>query len=277
MVARIISVLSGKGGVGKTTVVVNLGAALASVFKENVAIIDCNISTSHLSLYMGMYQCPVTLNHVLRGEADITEATYLHPSGVKVIPASLSLKDLNGADISLLQSVLRNLVQHVDIIILDAAPGFTRETWAVMQASEEILFVTLPQVPAAVDIIRCRDMLAEVGAKKELGIVLNMVAKKNYELSKKDVEHMTDLPVIASIPQDTNILRSLGMKAPVVTYKRNAPASIEFIKLAAGVAGYHPKKDVLSRLMRLFGNHEGAYEKVRQPVQAGNPFNFQSQ
>jgi len=268
MAARIISILSGKGGVGKTTVVVNLGAALASVFKENVAIIDCNISTSHLSLYMGMYQCPVTLNHVLRGEADIKEATYLHSSGVKVIPASLSLKDLNGADISLLGSVLRNLVQHVDIILLDAAPGFTRETWAVMQASDEVLFVTLPQVPATVDIIRCREMLQEVGAKRELGLVLNMVTKKNYELSTKDVEHMTDLPVIASIPQDTNILRSLGMKAPVVTYKRNAPASIEFIKLAASVAGYQPRKDVYSRLMRLFGSHDTAYEKVRQHAPA---------
>lgn len=265
MAARIISVLSGKGGVGKTTVVVNLGAALASVFNENVAVIDCNISTSHLSLYMGMYQCPVTLNHVLRGEADITEATYLHPSGVKVIPASLSLKDLNGADISLLESVLRNLVQHVDIILLDAAPGFTRETWAVMQASDEILFVTLPQVPATVDIIRCRDMLQEVGAKRELGVVLNMASKKNYELSKKDVEHMTDLHVIASIPHDSNILRSLGAKAPVVTYKRGSPSSIEFIKLAANIAGYRPKKDVLSRMLRLFGSHGVTYEKL--PVQ----------
>lgn len=80
---RIIGVISGKGGVGKTTVVANLGVILASEFKKDVIIVDCNISTSHLALYLGMYYCPITLNQVLKGEAKIEDAMYeYHVSGL---------------------------------------------------------------------------------------------------------------------------------------------------------------------------------------------------
>ena len=62
---RIIGVVSGKGGVGKTTLVANLGAALASLYKKDVIVVDCNVTTSHLGLYLGMYYYPISLNKVL--------------------------------------------------------------------------------------------------------------------------------------------------------------------------------------------------------------------
>jgi septum site-determining protein MinD len=73
---RIIGIVSGKGGVGKTTIVANLGAALASFYKKRVIIVDCNVTTSHLGLYLGMYYHPVSLNQVLRGEASMDDAIY---------------------------------------------------------------------------------------------------------------------------------------------------------------------------------------------------------
>jgi MinD-like ATPase involved in chromosome partitioning or flagellar assembly len=85
---RIIGVLSGKGGVGKTTLVANLGASLASVFNKDVIVVDCNVTTSHLGLYLGMYYYPISLNKVLNGQVNIDNAIYDYSIiGMRIIPA----------------------------------------------------------------------------------------------------------------------------------------------------------------------------------------------
>jgi len=233
---RVIGVISGKGGVGKTTLVANLGSALSSKFKRNVVIVDCNITTSHLGLYLGMYYNPVTLNNVLTGEAEMGSAMYDHFSGMKVVPASLSLKDLKGVDVYNLGDSIRQLFDRADIVILDSAPGLGREALSVLRACDEVLFVTNPFVPSTMDIIRCYEVMNEIGVKP-LGIVLNMMTGEKYELTANEVEGLVELPVIASIPVDKNIPRSLALKTPVVTFRPNSPASKEIIALAARLIG----------------------------------------
>ena len=251
---RIIGILSGKGGVGKTTTVANLGTALASHYKKSVIIVDCNITTSHLSLYLGMYYSPVTLNQVLSGKAKIHEAIYdYHVPGLRVIPASLSLKDLRGVDVSRLSKVIRKLTDEADIVLLDAAPGMGREAMSTMRASDEVLFISTPFVPSTMDIIKCHQVALEVGTKP-LGVVLNMVGKERYELSLEEVEQLAELSVISTIPMDKNVLRSLALKTPVVTFDPATPASRAFFELAGKLIGekYLPES-FMTRLARMFG------------------------
>jgi len=245
---RIIGVISGKGGVGKTTVVANIGAALSSKFKKEVVIIDCNLTTSHLSLSLGLYYCPATLNNILRGEKNIFDAMYAHSSGMRIIPSSLHLRELENVDITKLKDVINELKGKVDIVLLDASPGLGREAWAAIHASEEIIFVTNPNVPAATDIIKCKEVISQVN-KKPLGVVLNMVNKKGYELSRKEVEMLTELPVIASVPDDRNIHKSLAAKLPVVMYRPNSKSSKELVKFAGWIIG----EKELGFFSRLFG------------------------
>ena len=103
---RIIGIVSAKGGVGKTVVTSNLGITLASKFNKKVAVVDCNLTTSHLGLYLGLYSFPITLNNVLRNEAVIEQAIYPHPSGLKIIPASIELKELQNIDTENLKQTL---------------------------------------------------------------------------------------------------------------------------------------------------------------------------
>lgn len=251
---RIIGVISGKGGVGKTTIVANLGTILASEFKKDVVIVDCNITTSHLALYLGMYYCPVTLNQVLKGEAKIEDAMYkYHISGLRVIPASLSLGDLKGADIAKLKHSLKDLFGKTDIILLDSAPGLGREAMATLQAADEVIFVNTPFVPSTMDIMKCHQVVNDMGIKP-LGVVLNMVGKEKYELDKKEVEEIAEIPVISMIPMDKNVLKSLALKVPVYLFSPNSPASIEMKKLAANLIGknYEPP-NIFSSILRLFG------------------------
>jgi len=250
--ARIIGIISGKGGVGKTTVGLNLGAILAKHYKKNITLVDCNVTTSHLSLYLGMYYCPVTLNKVLRGEADIEDSLHQHFSGMKIIPASLSLSDLEGIDITELRNNLKNIFHKNDIIFLDGSPGLGREAMATIKASDELLYVTNPYIPFIMDIIRCQEVANEIGIKP-IGIVLNMVHKKKHEMTKHEIEELTKLPVISTIPFDTNIHKSLALKMPVALYKPKTEASKELYKLASYIIGeaYKQENALIKFLRRL--------------------------
>ena len=247
---RIIGIVSGKGGVGKTTLAINLGTVLAQHFKKDVTLIDCNVTTSHLGLYLGMYYCPLTLNKVLRGDATMEEAMYEHFSGVKVIPASLSLADLEGIDIIHLKDKVREIADKSDIIFLDASPGLGREAMACLKACDEVIFVTTPFVPAIMDIIRCQEILNEIRVRP-IGIVLNQVNKEKYEMTPKEIEQLTRLPVIATIPYDKNVRKSLAAKTPVVIYKPKSKASKEFFRLGAALIGEeYESQGFLSKIIK---------------------------
>ncbi len=86
------------------------------------------------------------------------------------------------------------------------------------------------------DIVRNQEIVNEIGVKP-LGIILNMIHGKKYEMNKKEIEELTRLPVIARIPFDRNVHKSLALKVPVVTYKPNTLASREIIRLASDLIG----------------------------------------
>src|SRR3989338_9089200 len=90
---KFIVIASSKGGVGKTTTAINLGTALTS-FGRDVIVVDANLSAPNVSLYIGAPQVPITLQDVLERNKKITDALYMHANGLKIIPASQSMKDI---------------------------------------------------------------------------------------------------------------------------------------------------------------------------------------
>ena len=246
--ARIIGIVSGKGGVGKTTLVANLGVALTN-FEKRVTIVDCNVTTSHLGFYFDLYYYPKTLNQVLKDEISLEEATYHHPSGVRIVPAALTIEELIGIDINKLKSLDFG---NADIVLLDSAPGLGREAMSVLNACKEVIFVTMPFMNAVSDVIKCNRVAKYLGLEA-LGIVLNMWRKDFHELDEKDVEDLTGLPVIAKIPFDLNVQKSLAHRMPTVLFAPYSPASIEINKLAAWLIGEvysPPKRRFLFKLLR---------------------------
>jgi septum site-determining protein MinD len=251
---RIIGIVSGKGGVGKTTLTVNLGVALSKNFNKKVTVIDCNITTSHLGLYLGMYYCPITLNKVLRGESSIEEAVYEHFSGMKVVPSSLSVTELEGVDITLLRESIKPIEEKNDIILLDSSPGLGREAMACLKACNEVLYVTTPYVPSVIDIVKYQEVVNELGLKP-IGIVLNTVDRARYEMNTKEIEELARLPVLASIPYDKNVKKALSAKIPVVVLNKSSPASKEMIKFAARLVGEEYRAESsFSRIMESLRN-----------------------
>ena len=232
---RIISVLSGKGGVGKTTLVSNLGAALVKKGK-NIIIIDGNVTTPNLSLHLGIPFYPITLHDVLKKKIPIESAIYHHESGLKIIPASLSYDAIKDINLEKFQAVLLSLLGKADIVIVDAAAGLGREALAAINVADDLIVVTNPELPAVTDALKTIK-IAEENGTKVLGVVVNRIRSLRHELSLNEIKSMLEVPIIAAIPEDLAVPRSIAKKIPVVHHKPNSRASIEFHRLAARIVG----------------------------------------
>jgi MinD-like ATPase involved in chromosome partitioning or flagellar assembly len=234
--ARIIGVASGKGGVGKTTVATNLALALRD-FRKKVLLVDCNLTTPHLAYYLGTSNYKYTLNDALRGKVDIISTTHLK-DGIKYIPASLDLNDLVNVDVTHLKKNLKKLpMDKFDFILLDAAPGLGREALAVLDASDEIIFVTTPFVPMVNDVIRSAEVLKNLRGAKNVSVVMNMITEGPHEILSRTISTLTGFPVVGQISFDQNIVYGLAAKSPVVNFKPNSISSVNFRSLAANLIG----------------------------------------
>ncbi len=250
---RIIGVISGKGGVGKTTVVSNLSTALAKSQKK-VTVVDCNFTSSHLLMHFGKVYYPKTLNDVLKGQSPVEDATYRSFTGVNVIPASLNLSDIVGVDIAMLGSKIKDMFQDQDYVFLDNAAGFGRESLSGMMACNEAILVTTPYLTDITDIIRGKNLLEELNVKI-IGLVLNKVTGQKFEMKDEEILGLTEVPIIAKIPFDFKVLESLSLKVPLTFYDKNSKVAREFFNLASVLTGesYLPDRmNVLDRLRRLF-------------------------
>ncbi|MCX6820462.1 MAG: P-loop NTPase [Candidatus Aenigmarchaeota archaeon] len=233
---RVIGISSGKGGVGKTTVAANLGLALRALGKR-VLIVDCNLSTPHLGYYLGITDYKRTLNDVLLDRVAADAAVYNH-DGLRVMPASLDMADLIGLDLKKFRKTVVKLADPTkfDFVLLDSAPGLGREAVCVLNAADEILFVTNPFVPMLNDVLRSIGIIKQLGHKK-VGVVLNMVTGQGHELFEHTVESVLAVPVVGSIPFDSGMAKSLASGVPIIESAPSASASIGFMRLAASLAG----------------------------------------
>lgn len=245
---KIIGIVSGKGGVGKTTFTANLGLAMTQLGKDVVAV-DADLSTSNLGLQLGFYQFPLGLQDALEGNIGIINAIYTHPSGLKVIPASISLNYLTKNPTPYrLKSVLSDLN---GIVLIDSPPGLRDDALLVLKACDELLVVTNPEIPAVTDALKVIKVAREMG-KEPLGIVINK-ARDKFELTKEEIEEMCDLKVIGIVPEDRHVKRSMFEKTPIVHLKPHSRAAVELNKVAAALIGadYSPPRMAgMKRLLR---------------------------
>ncbi len=237
---KILAIASGKGGVGKTTTAINLGCALTQFGKDTV-VVDGNIATPHIALHLGSVKLPATLNDALLGKKSITETAYLHPSGLRVIPASIALNDYRQCGLERLRTVLLDLIGTTEIVLLDIGAGINTETRHALQAADEVLLVTTPDILAVSDAIKTMALAEEAGIPV-IGAVLNRTTGAKAELSAANVKALLGTNILGSIPEDNSMKQAIVMKQPLVHSHPEAPAAIGFRQLAAFMLGqrYEP-------------------------------------
>ena len=147
---KIIVVTSGKGGVGKTTTAINLASAM-NHFGEDVLVIDGNLSTPNIGIHLNSPEVPINLNHVLRGKADVFEAVYQHESGIKILPSSISIKELKRTRPEKMKKFKKDFKKMANNIIVDSSAGLGNEARSAIEMADEIIIVTNPEMPALTD------------------------------------------------------------------------------------------------------------------------------
>jgi septum site-determining protein MinD len=239
---RIITVASGKGGVGKTTLVANLATALA-LYGKSVVALDANLTTSNLGLHLGIHLYPKTLHDVLEGRAKIHEATYHHKTGFRVIPADISLRRLRNLKSYDFVDIFYKLMEDTDFLLIDSAAGLGREARASIEAADELITVTNPELPAVTDAMKL-GLLARKFETHNLGVVVNRIKREPHEVPVEHIEEMLGVPVIGRIPEDREVRKSIALKEPVVYYNPKSFAAQHIRSIAASLIGedYTPRK-----------------------------------
>lgn len=247
---RIIVVNSGKGGVGKTTTAINLGASLNKLNKE-VIIVDANLNTPNIGLQLGAPIVPVTLNHVLNGKATIDEAIYEHHSGTKIVPSSLSVKELTNFNTKKLGKVIEELGNLAEYVIVDSGAGFSEEVMAVLNAAGEVLIVTNPEMPAVTDALKAVKVARERG-KEVIGVVVTRHKDAKYEMPLSSIKSMLETQIIGVIPEDVAIKEALNRRDAVVHTHPKSKASKKYHHIARKISG-EKEEEKVGFFKRFFG------------------------
>lgn len=242
---KTIGVVSLKGGVGKTSSVVALGAAFNALGKK-VLLVDGNLSSPSLGLHLHAVDPEITLHHVLERTANIKDAIH-NNEGIDFIPASIFWnKEISPL---LLKDKIKSLKRKYDFILLDSSPSLDEETLAVILASDEILVITTPDHPTLSASLKAAKLAKQRGTPIA-GIIINRVYNKNFEIPFGDIENTLDIPVLAVIPHDVGFVRALANMEPLVKSHPNSKGSVEYKKLAAALSGEKYKQTRLKDFFR---------------------------
>ncbi len=257
---KVIAIVSPKGGAGKTTTTANLGVVF-SMYGKKTLVLDTNVTTASLGLHFGLINPPVTFKDVLDQNFHLSKAIYTYNAKLHVIPSALSL-EIKYKPLTLQDKIrkltnhydilLTELVKKYDIILLDSAPGFNAESIAAMLASDGIITVTNPDLPSVIATTKSVEY-AKLLKIPVLGIILNRVKNKSYELHKDEIEKAIGIKIISEIPEDENISRALANKTPVVDFKSLSKASTSYKELGALLLNTQYHKSFAERTMRLIG------------------------
>jgi len=267
LVARVIVVTSGKGGVGKTTVTANLGCTLAKM-GEKVALIDADIGLKNLDVVLGLENRIVyTLLDVVQGRAKPQEALVRHKilRNMYLLAASqIATKEMVSPED--MKNLVKELERDFDYIIIDSPAGIERGFRNAVSPAQMALVVTTPELPAISDADRVIGLLENFGFDDEsIKLIINRVKPKMIKsgdmLTKDDIKNALALDVIGIIPDSEDVIIATNKGVPVVL--DGVPLAATFENIAKRLQGemipveedlkISESRGFLDFLKRLFG------------------------
>lgn len=226
----VFAVASGKGGVGKTTTTVNVGTAFAGAGYE-VAVVDTDLGMANLAGFVNLSPADATLHEVLAGTAQLEEATYEVADGISAVPSGADLETYADIDAGELESVVDQLRESFDFVILDVGAGVSYESVMPLGLADSVVIVATPEPAAIQDASKTVDLVARADGEVS-GLVLTRV-RPETDVSYGELSHRIDLPLLGKIPEDEAVRESLYSGTPIVAYDPESPASLAYRNLAS--------------------------------------------
>lgn len=221
---RVIAVTSGKGGVGKTNLSVNIGVAMAKAGRR-VAILDADMGLANVDILLGMFP-EFNLSHVLNGEKSLKDIMMTGPGGLKIIPASSGIQrmsDLSSAEQAGLIHAFSEIGNELDVLIVDTAAGISGSVVNFARACQEIIVVVCDEPTSLADAYAYIKLLNRDYKLNSFHIVTNMVQSAEHgqalfnKLSKVTDRYLDVLlQFVGAVPQDDYLKKSVQKQTPVV-------------------------------------------------------------
>jgi flagellar biosynthesis protein FlhG len=173
---RVIALTAGKGGVGKTTLAINLAVAYAKQNKK-VLLFDADLGLANIDVLLGI-RAKRNISHVLAGESSLAEVCITGPEGITIIPAASGVQkmaELNMHESRALIHAFSELAEQVDILIVDTAAGISSQVLSFANASQDIVVVVCNDPASIADSYALIKLLHQRFTTQRFGVVANKV------------------------------------------------------------------------------------------------------
>ena len=238
--ARVIAVTSGKGGVGKTNIVANLGYAFSRL-GQKVLILDADLGLGNLDVLLGIAP-KYNLSHVITGEKSISEIIVEGPGHMLILPASSGIQELTQLTQSQKIQILKELdkmIDSVDIFLIDTAAGISSNVMDFNVTAHEIIVVVSPEPTSITDAYALMKVLSLKYAEKCCKVIVNQAgtSQQGREVFRQlnlVAERFLDMTIdyLGSVLFDANITKGVKNQKLVSDLYPDARASKCFSDLA---------------------------------------------
>lgn len=237
---RVIAVASGKGGVGKTNVSVNLAVAMAKAGKQ-VLLLDADMGLANVDVLLGL-QPAYNLSHIISGQRTLEEVIVSGPAGVRIVPGSSGIKrmaSLSPAEHAGLVHAFSELSHTLDVLLVDTSAGISDGVISFTRASQEVIVVVCDEPASITDAYALIKLLSREHGLKRFRILANMTHSPNEggELFRK-ITRVTDrflevsLEYMGAVPHDEYLRKAVQQQRAVVDGYPSSKAAAAFRKLA---------------------------------------------
>ena len=263
--ARVITIASGKGGVGKTNLVVNLGIVLARS-GQVTTIVDADLGLANVDVVLGQY-FDYDLEHVLKGEKHLEEVIGMGPYGLRIVPSASGVPEM--ADMEQKQrdnliNELATLEHSTDILLIDTGAGISRNVLAFANLADEVIIVVTPEPTSLADAYGLVKLLVQTKVATKINLVVNRAI--NYQDGKVTGERFLTIAerflhhkikFLGVIPEDPIVSQAVRRQHPFVLSHPESYASRQLERigrdLVSGGGQATEGKGLLAGLRRIFG------------------------
>ena len=257
---KIYSILSGKGGVGKTNFAVNLAIKLQQMGKR-VLILDADIGMSNANIILGV-EIKYSIFDLLQGQKKLANIIIKTPYGVDLISGGSELSLLENMDDENQQDILKELatLEIYDVLIIDNGAGLTKQSLTFSILSDEIILVTTPEPTAITDAYRILKTISQNNIKDNAKLVVNQIrdisnGDETYEKLLMTSEKFLHLKLekLGYIFNDIRVNKSIMDQNPIILRYPNALASTNISQICSNLLGDEKFSQNISSI-RQFGN-----------------------
>ncbi len=263
MSGKVLTVTSGKGGVGKSTTTANLSLGLALSGKKVVAI-DLDIGLRNLDMILGLENRIVyDVINVVEGVAKIRQALIKDKRTENMFfLAAAQTRDKSALKEDQVLKLTGELKEEFDYVLIDSPAGIESGFKNAMLPADEVLVVTTPEISAVRDADRVVGIL-EANGKNEVSLIINRMNPKLIKsgdmMSKDDVVQVLRIPLIGIVPEDPNIINYTNIGEPSILHEK-APSGRAYKNIVRRILGENipfmeiqeEKKGLFNTLLKLF-------------------------